>query len=166
MARSRKHRRSHSRTRHMRRTRSQRGGDLAGNPASAWGWGLGTLGNGWTQFTNSLTLQPGQSSGSVQSNDIVPVGKVNAQDSQPGVGSNLTGAVPKMNGGRRRKGKRGGNWGLILNQAAVPGALLAAQQTYRKGKRGGNLGLVLNQAAVPGVLLAAQQTYGKRSRRR
>ena len=41
-------RRSHSKSRTMRR--AQRGGDLAGNPASSWGWGLGTVGNGWTQF--------------------------------------------------------------------------------------------------------------------
>ena len=74
MAKNRSHRRrTHSKTRSMRRTRSQRGGDLAGNPASSWGWVNGTLGNGWTQFMNSLTLQPGQNISTMHSNNIVPV---------------------------------------------------------------------------------------------
>ena len=53
--------------------RGQMGGALAGNPPSAWGWGLGTVGNGWTQFMNSLTLQPGQNLGTIQSNNLVPI---------------------------------------------------------------------------------------------
>ena len=60
-----------------RNAKAQRGGDLSGNPASAWGWGLGTVGNGWTQFMNSLTLQPGQNLGTIQSNNIVPVKNIN-----------------------------------------------------------------------------------------
>lgn len=109
MAKHRSHkRRSHSKSRTMRR--SQRGGDLAGNPPSAWGWGLGTLGNGWTQFMNSMTLQPGQNANTSQSNNIVPV---------------------KQSGGRRR-GKRGGNIGSVLSQAAVPGALIIMNNALGK----------------------------------
>jgi len=126
-------RRSHSKARTMR----MKGGDLAGNPASSWGWGLGTVGNGWTQFMNALTLQPGQNAGTVQSNDLVPVGNVNAQNAQPSIGSNLKGG---RRGRRRRGTKRGGNLGAlgaVVNQAIVPGTLLAAQQMYGRRRRSG-----------------------------
>lgn len=129
-------RRNHSKSRTMR----QRGGGLNGNPPSAWGYGLGTVGNGWTQFMNALTLQPGQNSGTIQSNDIVPVNNINAQDAQPSLSANLK-------GGRRRRykrgSKRGGNLGAlgaVVNQAFVPGTLFAAQQMYkprRSNKRRG-----------------------------
>ena len=113
--------------------RGQHGGALAGNPASAWGWGLGTLGNGWSQFMNSLSLQSGQNLGTAQSNNIVPVGNINAQDAQGSVGTNLRGDIPQS-GGKRRKyrrscGKRGGN---IIAQAAVPVALVAINDIVGK----------------------------------
>ena len=119
-------RRSHSKSRTMRR--AQRGGNLAGNPPSAWGWGLGTLGNGWTQFTNSLTLTPGENAGTSQSNNIVPVGNVNAQDAQ--------GMMTQKGGKKRRHRKcsvrRGGSWGAVANQAIVPAALVAMNQFFGK----------------------------------
>jgi len=141
MAKHRSHRRrSQSKSKTMRR--QQRGGDLAGNPPSSWGWGMGTVGNGWTQFMNSLTLQPGQNLGTVQSNNIVPVNNINAQDAQPGVGANLQGSIPSTSGGgkrRRRKGrsrsKKGGNLLAVANQAIVPGVLLAAQQTFGRSRK-------------------------------
>ena len=133
-------RRAHSKSRTMRS--SQRGGDLGGNPPSAWGWGMGTLGNGWTQFMNSLTLQPGQNLGSMQSNNIVPVGGVNAQNNQPSVGPNMQGGIPAQAGGKKRKNRKS------------------------RGKRGGNLLAVAQQAAVPVALIAMNNVYGKRSRRR
>ncbi len=112
--------------------RMQRGGELAGNPPSSWGWGLGTLGNGWTQFMNTLSVQPGQNLGASQSNAIVPVGNPNAQTSQGNIG-------PNMNGGsrhrRRRGSKRGGNIGAVLSQAAVPGALILMNNTMGKRSR-------------------------------
>ena len=76
MAKSRRHRRS----RH-RRSRSMRGGNSY--PPSAWGNVMGTVGNGWTQFQNALTLQPGENVVSQHSNAIEPVGNVNAQSAQP-----------------------------------------------------------------------------------
>lgn len=134
-------RRSHSKAR-TRRLRAGglsmrlKGGALAGNPPSAWGWGMGTLGGGWTQFMNSMTLQPGQNLGTSQSNNIVPVGNVNAQDAQGNIGPNMRGDIPGQAGGRRRRrGRRGGNFGAVLGQAAVPGILLAAQQTYGKSRK-------------------------------
>lgn len=124
----------------------QRGGDLAGNPPSAWGWGLGTAGNGWTQFMNSLTLQPGENLGTVQSNALVPVGNLNAQSSQGMIGSNLKGDIPHMGGKRVRhrrtksKTRKGGSVSGVLSQAAAPFLLLAGQQMLgrRKGKNYNN----------------------------
>jgi len=142
MAKNRSHRRKyHSKSRTMRR--GQMGGELAGNPASAWGWGLGTLGNGWTQFTNALTLTPGQNAGTIQSNNIVPVGNVNAQNAQGMIGANLKGDVPGQTGGRRRRrnkngsrrSRRGGSWGAVASQMAVPGVLFAMNQTINKSRR-------------------------------
>ena len=141
MTRHRSHRRrSHSRSKTMRRM--QRGGELAGNPPSAWGWGLGTLGGGWNQFMNSLSLQPGQNLGAAQSNAIVPVGNPNAQTSQGNIGPNMNGGIPGQQGGRRhrRRGSRG-------------------------SKRGGNMAAVLSQAAVPGALVLMNNAMGRRSRR-
>jgi hypothetical protein len=135
-------RRAQSKSRTMRR--SQKGGDLGGNPASAWGWGMGTLGNGWTQFMNSLTLQPGQNLGTSQSNNIVPVNNVNAQDSQGMIGTNLKGDIPKVGGGKRRR---------------------ARSRARSSSKRGGNLGSVLYQAVVPGTLFALNQSAKRRNKR-
>ena len=112
MAKYSRKRSAHSRKVRKSRTMRQRGGELGSNPASAWGWGMGTLGNGWTQFMNSLTLQPGQNLGTMQSNNIVPVGNINAQNAQGQIGPNMKGDIPQ-GGGRRRRvrrscGKRGG----------------------------------------------------------
>lgn len=124
--------------------RGQHGGALAGNPPSAWGWGMGTLGNGWTQFMNSLTLQPGQNIGTIQSNNIVPVGGINAQDAQGMIGTNMKGDIPQT-GGKRRRHRR---------------------NHKRSLKHGGNILAVAEQAAVPIALIAMNNAYGKRTRTR
>lgn len=82
--------------------RGQSGGNLAGYPPSAWGWVNGTLGNGWTQFMNSLTLQPGQNIATQSGNLSEPVNNPNAMNQQGMIGSNLKGDMPQT-GGRRRK---------------------------------------------------------------
>lgn len=119
------------RNRQRSQKRSQRGGAQGAYPDSAWGFQMNNLGNGWTQFMNSLTLQPGQNQGTVQSNDIVPIKNINAQNT----------SKMMMNGGRKHhgrkhhgksRGKKGGYWGAVLEQAAVPLALLGMQQTYGK----------------------------------
>jgi hypothetical protein len=142
MAKTHSHRRRHhSKSRSARRTRYQRGGNLAGNPASSWGWVNGTVGNGWTQFMNSLTLQPGQSISTAQSNNIVPVGNINAQNAQGNINTNLKGDISnsQMGGKKHRKrGKRGGSWTAVLNQAAAPVILLGAQQSFGKSQRHSN----------------------------
>ena len=143
-------RRSHSKSRTMR----LKGGNLAGNPPSSWGWGMGTLGNGWTQFMNSLSIQPGANLGAIQSNASVPIGNVNAQTSQGNIGPNMTGNIPQQ-GGRRRRGRRG---------SKRSGSKRSGSK--RSGsKRGGNMGVVLSQAAVPGALIFMNNAFGRRSRR-
>ena len=141
-----KHRSQRSRKSHRRRTHSKsrtlrlapRGGDLAGNPASSWGWGLGTVGNGLTQFMNSMTLQPGQNLATQQGTLLVPVGasNINANNSKGMIGPNLNGDIPQSGGKkrRRRRSAKGGSWGIIASQAAVPAALIAMNQSFGKGK--------------------------------
>ena len=94
-------------------------------------WQMNNLGNGWTQFMNSLSLQPGENLGTSQSNAIVPIRNLNAQDAQPSLS-------PKMTGGKKRRHKscvkRGGNWGAVIVQAAVPLTLLGMQQMYGKNR--------------------------------
>jgi|LauGreDrversion4_2_1035121.scaffolds.fasta_scaffold02066_3 hypothetical protein len=135
-----KHSRKRSRSfknRSMRRYQAQYGGNLAGNPPSAWGWVLGTVGAGPVQAANSLTVQPGQNLGTIQSNNIVPIGNLNAQDSQGMIGTNLKGDIPQS-GGKRRRGRgrgrtcanRGGN---VIAQAVVPATLMAI--SYGVGRR-------------------------------
>jgi hypothetical protein len=139
--RSQRRRTPNSKSKTMRR--AQRGGDLAGNPPSAWGWVGGTVGNGWTQFTNALTLQPGQNLGTIQSNDIVPVNNINAQDQQGMIGPYAKGDIPNQTGGKKHKknkkqckskskSKRGGN---VLASAAVPAALIALNDFFGRGKK-------------------------------
>ena len=99
------------RTRSNGRQRSRKMSQTGG--ASAWQWQLNNLGDGWTQFTNSLTGNPNN-----QSNVIVQ-----------------NHSKPMMKGGKRRscsRGKRGGYFGAVLEQAAVPLAVLGAQQYYGK----------------------------------
>ena len=132
MAKKYSHKRKH---RTHNRTMRQKGGDLSGNPASSWGWVQGTLGGGWDQFRNALTLQPGANLGASQSNSIVPIGRVNAQNAQGNIGPNMKGDVPQSGGRRhKRRGKRGGSFGTVLAQAAVPGTLVAMRYLAKTRK--------------------------------
>lgn len=127
--RTRGHSRSHKRTqrkgrgRASRRALAQRGG----MPASAWGWQLNNLGDGWTQFMNSMK-------GTTQSNVIVPNSSPVPAPAPPGA---PTPDAPKQAGGRRRaRTKRGGNWGTVIGQAAVPAAIWTMQyKTKRRHRR-------------------------------
>jgi hypothetical protein len=58
----------------------------------------------------------------------------NAQ--QPGVPTAQNLALIQS-AGRRRKSRRGGFFGEVINQAIVPFGLLGLQQTYRKKRTGG-----------------------------
>lgn len=129
-SRTRKHSRSHKRSqkrgrgRASRRSVAQRGG----SPASAWGWQLNNLGDGWTQFMNTMKV----SGADAQSNVIVPnkgIALPNAPGSAPAP------SAPAQKGGRRRRYKKGGNWNTVLNQAAVPAALWAMQYKTKRRRR-------------------------------
>ena len=99
-----------SKTRRRSQKRSQRGGSQGSYPDSAWGFQLNNLGDGWEQFTNTFKGNLNN-----QSNNIV--------QNHPS---------PMKGGKRRSRGKRGGYFGAVLEQAAVPLALLGAQQFYGK----------------------------------
>lgn len=111
---------------HRRHSRKRMKGGSS-EPASAWGWGMGTVGNGWTQFMNSLSLQPGQGAVAANQNTLVPVNR-----------NNITTTTTKpISGGkrRRRSAKRGGNIGAVFSQAAVPGALILMNNALGKRSR-------------------------------
>ena len=143
-------RRSQSRGQSRGQTRSQKGGNYGSYPDSAWGFQMNNLGNGWTQFMNSLSVQPGSNLGSSQSNNIVPIKNINAQDSQPSLS-------PKMTGGKRRK--------QLMQQQLQQQRMQQLTRGKGRGKKGGYWGAVLEQAAVPLALLGMQQFYGKRHTR-
>jgi hypothetical protein len=103
---------------------------------------MNNLGNGWTQFMNSM-------SGTSQSNNIVPINNTN---------------VPvKMAGGRRSKGR---SQMLQMQQQQMQQQQMQQSRGKGRGKKGGYWGAVLEQAAVPLALLGMQQFYGKRHSRR
>lgn len=128
--RTRSHSRSHKRTQRRGRGRASRRAlalaQKGGVPASAWGWQLNNLGDGWTQFMNTMRTTPGNT----ESNAIVP------NSSAPPASPAAASPAPKQAGGRRRsRAKRGGNWGTVLNQAAVPAALWAMQYKTKRRRR-------------------------------
>ena len=114
--------RSKSRYSAKGRQRSQKRSQTGGMGAAEWQ--LNNLGNGWTQFMNTFSLQPGSTN---QSNNIVQ-------------------NHPKMTGGKRRRMNR--------------------SKSQSRGKTGGYFGAVLEQAVVPLALLGMQQSYGKKHTRR
>ena len=145
----------HNKTKRHMKHRMQRGGELAGNPPSAWGYGLGTMGDGFTQFMNALTLQPNQNGNINQSNNIVPVGTVQHNQN-----------MPAKFGGRRKK-YRGGNQdtGPMSMPVSVSMPVSMPPKTGGKNRRtrGGN---VIAQAIVPASLVLMNNAFGKNSRKR
>jgi hypothetical protein len=69
--------------------------------------------------------------GSINSNTIIGAQGQNAV--QPNMPNSQDLSLVQTAG---KRGKRGGVWGEVINQAVVPVALLGMQQTYRK-KQGG-----------------------------
>lgn len=142
--------RSVRRQRSQQRTqrRSQRGGSWGAYPDSAWGFQMNNLGNGWTQFMNSLSVQPGQNTGTSQSNNIVPN---NAQDT-----------TKMMAGGKKHRHKRYKKMRHMQQmQMQQQQQQMQQSKSQSRGKKGGYWGAVLEQAAVPLALLGMQQAYGK-----
>ena len=111
------------------KSRKQRGG----YSPSGWGYVYNQVGDGWTQFQNALTLQPGQNLASQQTNDIEPVGKPNFQNTQS-MPSKSDLALIQTAGRKKSRRKRGGSWTNVISQAAVPFTLFGLQNTYKKRK--------------------------------
>ena len=110
-----------------RHSRKHRGG-AAPNPASyssASTYGMAVNGTGNSQFDR--VFSQGGMDGRFQSNTIV-----GAQGQNLG----LPPTVAQKAGGRRRS-KKGGFWGEVINQAVVPFGILGLQQTYGRKKRTG-----------------------------
>jgi hypothetical protein len=117
----------HHKTMRNRKRRMQRGGELAGNPPSAWGYGLGTMGDGWTQFMNALTLQSNQNGNINQSNDIVPVGTIQNYQNMP----------TKIAGGRKKY--RGGNQHTGSMPGPIPGPMPGSMPSSMPGSMPGSM---------------------------
>ena len=115
------------------KTRKHQGG----NSPSGWGYVYNTVGNGWTQFQNALTLQPGDNAVSQQSNNIEPVGNPNfGNTSYSPSQSELTliqsAGKRKRSKINRRRSKKGGYWSEVASRAIVPFALLGLQNKFKK----------------------------------
>ena len=150
--------------RHISRSRSYKGGN--GNYSSASTYGSYVNGSGDSQF-NRVFDQGGADAGR-QSNVIIGAQGQWGQSAHLPTSQNLT----LVQSAGKRRNKRGGLWGEVINQAVVPLSLLGMQQTYRKSRRGGktskrrggNIGAAINQAVVPLALLGMQQNYGRKRR--
>jgi hypothetical protein len=148
--------------RHRSRSRSYKGGSYS----SASTYGSYVNGSGDSQF-NRVFDQGGAEAGR-QSNVII------GAQGQWGQSPHLPNAqnLALVQSAGKRRNKRGGLWGEVINQAVVPLSLLGMQQTYgrkRSGgrtckKRGGFIGEAINQAVVPLALLGMQQSYGRKRR--
>jgi hypothetical protein len=140
--------------------KSQRGGAQGAYPDSAWGFQMNNLGNLWNQTMNSLTVQPGQNLGASQSNVIVQ----NKAQGMSGGKRRKSGGKRRMSGGKRCKsgGKRCKSGG----KRRMRGQSMGQSRAQSRGKKGGYWGAVLEQAAVPLALLGMQQAYGKRHTQR
>lgn len=131
----------------MPKSRKMRKGQWGGNAnnaapvatdssPSAGNYLLSVVGDGWTQFTNALTLNPAQGPVASSQTAVVPIANPNANV------SNYDKSLGQSGGKRRGKGRgrKGGFLGAetVLGQAVVPLALIGMQQTYAKRhKRGG-----------------------------
>ena len=120
------HKHSHRRKSH-RRGRKHRGGSAPNTSSysSATTYGMAVNGTGNSQFDRVFS-QTGMD-GKYQSNTIVGVQGQNLGPSP---------SVAQRAGGRRRS-KKGGFWGEVINQAIVPFGILGLQQTYGRKRRGG-----------------------------
>lgn len=120
--------RKSSKKAYKRRHHRQRGGYPAPDPStysSAATYQLAVNGDGNAQYNRVFDINGPD--GKIPGNLIV-----GAQGQNLGYPQSVS-----MKGGRRRRSRKGGNFGNIINQAVVPLGLLAMQQTYKKKKHGG-----------------------------
>jgi hypothetical protein len=69
-------------------------------------------------------------SGNQQYNNVFDIGRNNSSS------NTIRGLQGQVAGSRKRRTKKGGFWGQIINQGIVPFSILGMQQSFRR-KRGG-----------------------------
>jgi hypothetical protein len=142
--------------------KSQKGGSWGGYPDSAWGFQMNNLGNLWNQTMNSLSVQPGENSATSQSNAIVQNGNLNVEDPKSQMMSGGK-KLRKRRNMRRMMQQQMMQQQMMQQQRQQ---MMGQSKSQSRGKKGGYWGAVLEQAAVPLVLLGLQQSYGKNHTRR
>jgi hypothetical protein len=120
-----KHR--HSR-RHRSRSRRMRGGSYTSGST----YGSYVNGSGDSQFARTFDAT-GPYASRVGAEYVGAQGQ-NVQQSGVPTAQNL---ALIQSAGKRRRSRRGGFFGEVINQAIVPFGLLGLQQTYRKKRTGG-----------------------------
>jgi len=107
------------------RRRKRRGGQAAASPgqySSAASFVQATVGTGDMQYDNVF-----KGANLPNGNEIVGLQGQNTQ-----IPASLPQSAGNMNGGKRRRSKKGGYWGQVLSTALVPFGLWAAQNRYSK----------------------------------
>jgi hypothetical protein len=122
-----RHSRRHTR-RHISRSRKMRGGSYT----SASTYGAYVNGTPDSQFSRTFDAT-GPYASRAGSEYVGAQGQWSQQQNVP-TAQNLS---LIQTAGRRRKNRRGGFFGEVINQAIVPLGLLGLQQTYRKKRYGG-----------------------------
>lgn len=122
-----RHSRRHTR-RHISRSRKMRGGSYT----SASTYGAYVNGTPDSQFSRTFDAT-GPYASRAGSEYVGAQGQWSQQQNVP-TAQNLS---LIQSAGRRRKNRRGGFFGEVINQAIVPLGLLGLQQTYRKKRYGG-----------------------------
>ena len=120
-----RHSRRHSRSRRMR----------GGNYTSASTYGSYVNGSPDSQFARTFD-STGPYASRAGSEYVGAQGQWSQQPNTP-TEQNLSLVQSAGKRGQRRKSRRGGFFGEVINQAIVPFGLLGLQQTYRKKRHGG-----------------------------
>lgn len=125
----------HTSRKNTSRSRNRKISGGGGNYSDASSYGMyvnGTTGSQWFR-----TMDQSGPFGRVPGNTLIGAQGQNVPpSSQMPTENNLKLIQENMSGGRRRR-KRGGFLGQVINQAVVPLSLLGMQQTYRRKRRGG-----------------------------
>ena len=124
----------HSRSRrHRSRSRSISRSYKGGSYTSASSYGTYVNGTPESQFSRTFDAT-GPYASRIGSEYVGAQGQWSQQPAGPSAEQlNLVQSAGK----RRRKSRRGGFFGEVINQAIVPFGLLGLQQTYKKKSRGG-----------------------------
>jgi hypothetical protein len=153
----------HRSRRHISRSRRMRGGNSNYSDASSYGTYVNGTGDSQWNRTMDQAGAYGQIPGNIiigaQGQNVTPTSQVPTQNNLSLVQS----------AGRRRR-RKGGFLGEVINQAIVPLSLIGMQQNYKRGKKGGKtskrrggfIGEAVNQAVVPLALLGMQQNYSRK----